>query len=197
MSNVFRQRSGVLAAIAVAAMISASPAAAGKKETTSQASPGAYAGATGCGMGPGMMYGGGGYGMGPGMMHGGGGYGMGPGMMHGWGGYGMGPGMMRGYAALGDLDLSDEQIAKINRIQDETRKTHWALMGTMMEQQSRLRDLSLARQPDNDAIGKAYKDLGDLQQKMIESGLDAQKRIDALLTDEQKEKLRTYQRRGW
>src|SRR5512139_2198244 len=71
--------------------------------------PGCYGG------GPGMM-GGGGYGMGPGMM-GGGGYGM-------MGGYGMGPGMMMGpYWGTG-LDLTAEQQAKINKIQDETRKAH-------------------------------------------------------------------------
>jgi len=221
MNKLFRQRSGVLAAIAAAALIGAGPAVAGKKETASQAPAASYGGPMGYGMGPGMMGGRGGYGMGPGMMQGWGGHdmgpgmmqgwgmgggmmggmmggcGMGPGMMQGWGGHGMGPGMMGGYAALGELDLSDEQIAGINRIQDETRKVHWAQMGTMMEHQARLRDLSLARQPDNEAIGKAYRDLGDLQQKMIESGLDARKRIDALLTKEQKEKLRAYQRRGW
>lgn len=163
--------------------------------------PGCYGGGPGMmggggyGMGSGMMggYGGyGAYGMGPGMM-GGGGYGMGPGMM---GGYGMGPGMMMGpYWGTG-LDLTPEQQAKVNKIQDETRKAHWALMGEMMNQQARLRDLNLAPKRDNAAIDAAYKEFGKLRQQMYDSSVAAQKRMEAVLTKEQQEKLRTYWRRG-
>jgi len=148
-------------------------------------------------MGPGMM--GGGYGMGPGMM--GEGYHMGPGMM---GGYGMGPGMMGGHGMMGGrmglfdaLDLTDEQQTKINKIQDETRKLHWSMMGEMMDQQAELRDLYSTPKQDSAAIDKAYKKLSQLQQKMYETSVDAQKRIEANLTKEQQEKLRKYSRRGW
>ncbi|HEX8980594.1 MAG TPA: Spy/CpxP family protein refolding chaperone [Parasulfuritortus sp.] len=164
----------------------------------------------GYGMGPGMMggYGGGyGYGMGPGMMGGyGGGYGMGPGMMGGYGGgWGMGPGMMGGYGGMGmmgaylgsELNLTDAQQAKINKIMDETRKQHWALMGAMMDQQVRLRDLSAAPKQDDAAIGAAYKSLSQLQQQMFETMVGAQKRMDAVLTKEQREQLRNYWHRGW
>lgn len=154
--------------------------------------------------GPGMMGGyGGGYGMAPGMM-GGGGYRMGPGMMGGYGGYGMGPGMMGGYGMgmMGPywgtgLDLTDEQEAKINRIQDETRQQHWELTRQMMDQQARLRDLYGAPKKDDAAIDEAYKTYGKLQQQMYDSAVDAQKRMEAVLTKEQQEKLRTYWRRGW
>jgi len=150
-------------------------------------------GTPGCyGWGPGMMGGYGGYGMGPGMMGGYGGYGMGPGMM---GGYGMGPGMMGPYWGSG-LDLSAEQQAKVNKIQDETRKAHWALMGEMMNQQARLRDLNQAPKRDDAAIDAAYKEFGKLQQKMYDSSVAAQKRMEAVLTKEQQEKLRTYWRKG-
>ncbi|WP_324780925.1 Spy/CpxP family protein refolding chaperone [Thiobacillus sedimenti] len=144
-------------------------------------------GMMGYGAGPGMM---GGYGMGPGMM---GGYGMGPGMM---GGYGMGPGMMSPFWGSG-LDLTPEQQAKINRIQDETRKAHWALMGEMMNEQARLRDLYQAPKRDQAAIDSAYQAFGKLQQRMYDSAADAQKRMEAILTKEQQEKLRNYWRRGW
>lgn len=132
----------------------------------------------------------GGYGMGPGMM---GGYGMGPGMM---GGYGMGPGMMGGYGWGSNLNLSDDQRAKINRIQDETRKTQWTLMGTMMDQQARLRDLYESPKQDTAAIDKTYKAIGKLRQQMYDNGVDAQKRMDAILTKEQQEKLRSNWRKG-
>jgi len=164
----------------------------------SQRYPGQYPGPGmmgGYGMGSGMMGGyGGGYGMGPGMMMGGTGYGMGPGMM--MGGMGMGPGMMGGYWGSG-LDLTDEQETKINRIQDETRKQHWELMSKMMDQQARLRDLYAAPKQDAAAIDEAYKTFGKLQQQMYDSSVESQKRMEAVLTKEQQDKLRTYWRRGW
>ena len=164
----------------------------------------------GYGMGPGMM---GGYGMGPGMM---GGYGMGPGMMGGYGmgpgmmgGYGMGPGMMMGGmgmmhgwggpgAFLGHvLDLSAAQQAKINKITDETRKAQWSLMGAMMDQQAAMRDLYASSKPDDSAMKQVYGKFNQLQQQMFNNMLDAQKRIDAVLTKEQREKLRTFRRGCW
>lgn len=116
----------------------------------------------------------GGYGMGPGMM---GGYGMGPGMM---GGYGMGP--------QGLSDLSVEQRTKITKIQDETRKKHWELTGQIMEEQARLRDLYEAPKRDSAAVNNAHKKISELQRRMYETSADAHKRMEAVLTKEQKEK---------
>ena len=117
--------------------------------------------------GVGMM--GGGYGMGPGMM---GGCGMGPGMMgDGWG---MGPQSLP--------DLSADQRTKIGKIQDETRRKHWELMGQMMEEQTRLRDLYNAPKRDSGAIANAHKKISELQRRMYESAADAHKRMEAILT---------------
>lgn len=126
----------------------------------------------------------GGYGMGPGMM---GGYGMGPGMM---GGYGMGPGMMGGYGMdpYGLSDLSAEQRNKITKIQDETRKKHWDLMGQALDEQARLRDLYDAPKRDSTAIGNTHKKISELQRRMYETSADAHKRMEAVLTKEQQEK---------
>ncbi|AIO68056.1 Spy/CpxP family protein refolding chaperone [Burkholderia oklahomensis] len=162
------------------------PAASAAPASDTQAPCGRW----GDGMGPGMM--GGGYGRG--MM---GGAGMGPGMMHGFG-----PGMMMGFGGWpSGLDLTSEQRAKINRIQDETRKTHWALMGDMMDQQAKLRDLYEAPKRDNAAIGETSKAIGSLRQKMIDSSLDARKKMEAVLTSKQLDKLRTYEKQadelGW
>ena len=148
----------ILIAVAAAAALLAAPAWA-------QMGPGMMGGyGTGPGMtGPGMMggygpggYGPGGYGMGPGMM---GGYGPGG---YGPGGYGMGPGMMGGYGGYGGLNLTDEQRAKIDAIQQEASRKQWDLMGKTHEQMSALM-------------------------------LDARKRVDAVLTKEQREQLS----RGW
>jgi Spy/CpxP family protein refolding chaperone len=104
--------------------------------------------------------------------------------------------MMGPYWGSG-LDLTDQQQAKIDKIMDETRKAHWALMGAMMDQAAKLRDLYMAPTRDEAAIGEAYKSMGQLRQQIYDSSVDAQKRIDAVLTKEQKEQLRNYWRRGW
>jgi len=147
----------------------------------------------GYGMGPGMM---GGYGMGPGMM---GGYGMGPGMMGGYGmgpgmmgGYGMGPGMMGGYGVRGyaGLNLTDEQRAKIAEIQKDVSRKQWELMGKIHDQLFHLYELESSGKLDDDAARKAYQAVSDAHKAMFEYGLDARKRIDAVLTDEQRKQLR-------
>jgi Spy/CpxP family protein refolding chaperone len=163
-----------------------------------QGGPGMMGGyGPGYGMGPGMMgsYGSG-YGMGPGMMGGYGpyDYGMGPGMMGGYGpgGYGMGPGMMGGYGPEGynPLKLSDEQRDKVAGIQEEFRRKEWALMGSMHELQFRGRGTEA---PSDAEARKIYQASADLRKQMFENSLDARKRIDAVLTKEQREQLR----RGW
>lgn len=182
------RRLNQLVAIAIASAFAVTSFTLLAEETTTQTTDG-YPGYQ---MGPGMM--GGGYGMGPGMMGDGNYMGrhMGPGMM------GSGYGMMGGRMGLFEaLDLTDEQQSKINKIQDETRKLHWTMMGEMMDQQAELRDLYSAPKHDSAAIDKAYKKLGQIQQKMYETSVEAQKRMEANLTKEQQEKLRKYSRRGW
>lgn len=147
----------------------------------------------GYGMGPGMMDGGGGK-FGPGMVGGYGG-GMAPGMMGGYG-WGMGPGMMGNDGWWTGLDLSSDQQAKINKLLDQTRRSHWALMGQMMDQQSRLRDLYSAPKRDTAAIDETQKAIAKLRQQMYDASADAHKRIEALLTKEQQARFRDYWRKG-
>ncbi len=150
------------------------------------------------GMGPGMMGGnrmgpGAGHGMGPGMM---GGYGMGPGMM---GGNGMGPGMMGGYGQgmggmsgwnVRGLGLTPPQEAQVNKMSDELRKKNWEVMGKMQDEAAKLRDLYASDKLDRGAISSAYKRLGELRQSRIENMLEAQEKVEALLTPEQRKEFR-------
>ncbi|MFX1674981.1 Spy/CpxP family protein refolding chaperone [Paraburkholderia sp. A2WS-5] len=142
--------------------------------------------------GPGMMGEYDGSYMGPGMM----GFGMpGRGMMGGgmMGGYGCGPGYG---SAMGGLDLSRDQRSRINAIVDQTRKAHWVLMGKMLDQQASLRDLYIAPTRDQNAIDRSYKTLRDLRQQMYTTSIDARKRIEAVLTPGQRDKLREDWREG-
>lgn len=118
-----------------------------------------------CGMGPGMM------GMGPGMM--------GPGMM---GGYGYGPA----------LDLTEQQQTKIAQIQEDFRKKQWDIAAKMDAEQAKLNEIYYSGKRDPAAIDNQYKKIYDLRRQMVQSSLDAQSRIDAVLTKEQKERSRGY-----
>lgn len=132
------------------------------------------------------------YGMGPGMMGGyGGGYGVGPGMM---GGAGMGPGMMFGYAneAYAGLDLTPEQRKKIAGIQEETSKAMWQLMGTMHQQGYHMQGMFGPGSLDEQAARKSFQTMTETQKAMFEMQLEARKKIDAVLTKEQREKQRQY-----
>jgi len=86
-----------------------------------------------------------------------------------------------------------EQRTKINRIQDQTRKRVWALMGSMLDQRVTLRDFSHAPKRDNAAIDETHKAIDALRQKMIDSSIDARERVEAVLTRKQLDKLRTYE----
>ena len=116
---------------------------------------------------------------------------IGPDMMGGYGpsGYGMGPGMMGGYGPEGynSLKLSDEQRGKIADIQEDVRRKQWALMGSMHEQQFRGRGTEA---PSDAEARKTYQAAADLRKQMFENSLDARKRIDAVLTKEQREQMR-------
>jgi Spy/CpxP family protein refolding chaperone len=129
----------------------------------------------GYGMGPGMMGGygpgsqygrgyGPGYGMGPGMM---GGYGMGPWMMRGYGpGYGMWPGMMGGCGGYG-YGYNTLNLTDAQRAKIEKIQ--------------------------EDAARSQWEIMNKMHEAISQGWQEAQKKIDAVLTKEQREQLN----RGW
>jgi Spy/CpxP family protein refolding chaperone len=127
-------------------------------------------------------------GSGMGMMGGG----MGPGSCGMMGG-GMG---MMGYGAFGTLDLTKDQQAKISKIQDELRKQHWALMGKMIDEQAKLRDLYSEDKLDAKKIGAVSDSVYALRKQMMESRIDATNRMRDVLTKEQREQLNKSPRIG-
>ncbi len=118
---------------------------------------------------------------GMGMMGGG----MGPGSCGMMGG-GMG---MMGYGRFGSLDLTKDQQTKINKIQDDMRKQHWAIMGKMMDEQAKLRDLYDEEKLDAKKIGAVNDAVYTLRKQMMESRIDATNRMREVLTKEQREQL--------
>jgi len=118
-------------------------------------------------------------------------------------GYGMGYGMgmggrgMMGFGAFGALDLTAEQRAKINKIQDDMRKQHWALMGKIMEEQAKLRDLYSEDLLEAKKITAVSDAIHAYRKQMIESRIDAFNRMRDVLTKEQREQLTKLRRGGW
>jgi Spy/CpxP family protein refolding chaperone len=115
--------------------------------------------------------------------HGMGGWGMmdGSGMMGGWGGGMMGPGW-------GGLDLSKDQRNKIYAIHRDLREKQFALMDRMhdsMQSVSFYKDGKF----DEQAARNAYAAAEKTHRQMFENMLDAQKRVDALLTPQQRQQL--------
>lgn len=143
-------------------------------------------GATGPAAGGGMMGGGT---TGQGMMGGGM---MGHGMM---GSAMMGRGMGAG-ALVDDLGLSDEQRSSVQRIHDEARLKQWDLMGRMMQEEIRLRDAFGGPGTDRAASEKAFKQMNAVREQMFVARLDAQEKLEAALTPEQRAKLRQRVRGG-
>ena len=136
------------------------------------------------GMGPGMMGGhGGGYGMGQGMM--GGGYAMGS---------GMGSSMMFGCTndAYAGLELTPEQQKTIAGIHEQTSKTMWQHMGTMHGQGNHMQGMFGSGPVDEAAARKSFQTMSETQKAMFELQLDTRKKIDAILTKDQREKLIRY-----
>jgi Spy/CpxP family protein refolding chaperone len=123
--------------------------------------------------------------MGPGMM--------GPGMMGG--GPGMGYGMGMGPYHM--LNLSDDQRGKVNKIQDEERRKHWEIMGKIMDERAKMRDLYDADKRDIPAILKVQDQIDQMQRKMLELHLTTRNQIEALLTPEQRDQLKNLRRGGY
>ncbi|MGC1454753.1 MAG: Spy/CpxP family protein refolding chaperone [Nitrospirota bacterium] len=123
------------------------------------------------------------------MMGSGSGLGCGMGGMQGMG--------MMGPGVFGGLDLTAEQRTKINKIQDEMRKQHWALMGKIMEEQAKLRDLYDEDLLEAKKITAVSDAIHAYRKQMIESRIDAFNRMREVLTKEQREQLTKLRHGGW
>ena len=107
----------------------------------------------------------------------------------------MGPGMMGGDGgeAYAGLDLSAEQRKKIADIQQATAKAQWQLMGTMHEQGYHMYGMVGPGAIDEAAARKSFETMTETRKAMFEMQLEARKKIDAVLTPQQREQLR----RNW
>jgi Spy/CpxP family protein refolding chaperone len=153
-----------------------------------------YGAGMGMGMGMGMRgddAGACGYGMGPGMM---GGYRHGDRAGCGEGSWqahhGMGPGMMGGYGMAG-LDLSSEQRAKMAEIRTEFGRKQAELSAQMQALRGRPGGVWRDGPFDEQAARQSHDAMTALRQQMFENALEARKRVDGVLSPQQRELLRS------
>ena len=113
----------------------------------------------------------------------------GPGYRHG--GYDTGRSMRWDDSTL---DLTDEQRTGIAEIQKKVRHKPWELMEKMHKQSWR----SGARDGkcDAQAARKTYGDMADMRKQMFENMPDERKRIDSVLTPQQREQIQKMHH-GW
>ena len=112
-----------------------------------------------------------------------------PGMM---GGQGMGGAMMDDChsGGLSALKLSSEQRAKLDDIQRELRGKQRELMSRMHKQEFHMHDAFALAGADEAAARKSFDAMSVAMKEMFEASLEAGKRINAVLTDEQRKELR-------
>ena len=158
--------------------------------------------------GPGMygMYGQGGYGNGiyarPYRHYGDYMMGNGP-MWGGWmGSYGMpNPGatmfdgnLMPGPAMMPGLELTQDQQAQIEAIESEAAEKRQNLIDSLRVESSKLNALMFGESDDAGALTAQYERSAQISRRIFELGVAERKKIDTVLTDEQRRQWRQWQR---
>lgn len=113
---------------------------------------------------------------------------------HGCGGHGP---KVRGMADHGtyyldfadELGLTQDQIARLNRIRTDAQKAAAKIEADMGEAEGRLHEASHGASPDKKAIDKAAKKIGELKGKAIAARAASLVDARAVLTPEQQKKI--------
>jgi Spy/CpxP family protein refolding chaperone len=101
---------------------------------------------------------------------------------------GQGGGMM-GLGAWRNIpDLTPDQRSKIEAIRRDLRNRQFAIMDQMQDLRQNAATYRNG-QFDEQAVRRAYDAIEKLRRQMFENSLDAQKRVDALLTPAQRQEL--------
>lgn len=108
--------------------------------------------------------------------------------------WGPGPGKDKGYGTcretgLERLNLTDNQKAKIEALQNANAKATKPLREKIFDKSVELRRLWLQANPDKDKITAAQKELRNLREQMEDKVTALRLEIHKMLTPEQKEKL--------
>jgi len=98
--------------------------------------------------------------------------------------------MMPHMDMLATMKLEGEQRSKIAKVFDKLKHDNWLSMGLINDETVKLRDLYDAEKHDAAAIGKVYQAIFDLKRQMIEASIEAENRVDEILTPEQRAQMK-------
>jgi Spy/CpxP family protein refolding chaperone len=117
----------------------------------------------------------------------------GRGQMMGQGPGGRGPGMM----GLGQLNLTDDQRAQIQKLMEANRQAHQPEQQKMADAQKALRDAIFADAgPDESAIQTAQAQIQALEPQMAQHRVATEVAIAKILTADQRKQMREMPRMG-
>jgi len=99
-----------------------------------------------------------------------------------------GPGMMGGGYGRGSvgLNLTPDQVSKIEKIRDDLSKANEPLAQQMFQARNKMQEAYFGGNADPVEIKKSYAKMSELQKRMFDMSINAQKRMDDVLTKEQR-----------
>ncbi len=109
------------------------------------------------------------------------------------GGYGSGPGNVADIAGTPDLNLSPDQTERIDALRAAHRRDIRPLQEQLMGKSRRLRELWLARSPDQQQIMALQREVHDLRGQLLEKLAVYRLEVLRLLTPEQQAKVQTFE----
>jgi Spy/CpxP family protein refolding chaperone len=89
-------------------------------------------------------------------------------------------------AALASLKLSAEQRHKLTEIERDLKRKQWKLSGAIRELRWKQQDALKAAEVDVEAVRRNYEERSVLRKEMFEHAVDARKRVESILTKEQR-----------
>lgn len=109
------------------------------------------------------------------------------------GGYGSGPGNVADVAGTPDLNLTPEQAELIAALRTAHRRDIRPLQEQLMGKSRKLRELWLARSPDQEQIMALQREVHELRGQLLEKLAAYRLKVLQMLTPEQQTKVQTFE----
>jgi len=102
--------------------------------------------------------------------------------------------LMPGPRMMPGLDLTEDQQARIDVIGSQTAEKRQVLLESLRVESSKLNTLMLGESDDAGALTAQYARIAQIRRQLFELGVDELRKIDAVLTDAQRQHWRQWQR---
>jgi len=102
--------------------------------------------------------------------------------------------LMPGPRMMPGLDLTEDQQARIDAIGSQTAEKRQVLLESLRVESSKLNTLMLGESDDAGALTAQYARIAQIRRQLFELGVDELRKIDAVLTDAQRQHWRQWQR---